>query len=356
MNNLAPNWASPPGDTIKDILGDLKISTGDFFERLGLGRENGEKLLDGTAGIDHSLADQLSITIGASPKFWMNRENQYREDSIRVEESNIERYWMEKLPLKDMVGNKWISPNLRGQNKSSACLKYFGVNTFTELAQKYDNTLHTVAFRISESFDSNPESIITWLRQGEIQSEELNLVQFDVHKLNSSLPEVRKLTTEPFLHIFLPKLKEIFSKCGVVLAISPTPKGCSASGAVYFLDDGRAVILLSVRYLSDDHFWFTLFHECAHLILHQNQGLMLEGVSSVTADLENEANSFAENILVPAKYKDELNSLTMKNLRGILKFAKKVGISKGIIIGQLQHKGIISYRTLNRLKTRYRWT
>ncbi|MFX9089566.1 ImmA/IrrE family metallo-endopeptidase, partial [Acinetobacter baumannii] len=33
----------------------------------------------------------------------------------------------------------------------------------------------------------------------------------------------------------------------------------------------KAMVLLSFRHLSDDHFWFTLFHEFAHLLLHNNQ-------------------------------------------------------------------------------------
>jgi HTH-type transcriptional regulator / antitoxin HigA len=35
--------------------------------------------------------------------------------------------------------------------------------------------------------------------------------------------------------------------------------------------------MLSFRYKTNDHFWFSLFHELAHLLLHGKKSLFLEG-------------------------------------------------------------------------------
>ena len=66
------------------------------------------------------------------------------------------------------------------------------------------------------------------------------------------------------------------------------------------------MILLSFRYLSDDQFWFTFFHEAGHLVLHNKKALFLEDGSDVTSKEEDDANDFAERILIPSDSREEL--------------------------------------------------
>ena len=46
--------------------------------------------------------------------------------------------------------------------------------------------------------------------------------------------------------------------------------------AAKLLSDDQAWIQMSFRFLTDDHFWFTFFHEVGHLILHPNQEFVEE--------------------------------------------------------------------------------
>ncbi len=356
MSNFYPNWASPPSDTIKDILSRLGISIEDFFNEVNLSDEEGVKLLDGTLVIDKKLADLLSRTLGSTPSFWLERDSQYRDDSIRIQEVEYEGLWMNKLPLEDLVKYRWIEPNLKQSQKRQACLEYFGVKSFTDLSRKYEDQLNAVAFRSSESFDVVPEAVVAWLRQGEKQVFDQTLNKWNKKKFKKAIYEARSLTMESDPKVFIPRVRSLFSECGVAIAVAPTPKGCPVSGAVYFFSPDKAVILLSFRYLSDDHFWFTLFHECGHLLLHENSQLFLEGEPLIEeSKKEKEANEFSARFLIPEEFESELIKLTDRNLRGILKFSRKVGVSRGIIVGQLQHRGIISHKKLNRLKVRYRW-
>jgi Zn-dependent peptidase ImmA (M78 family) len=107
--------------------------------------------------------------------------------------------------------------------------------------------------------------------------------------------------------------------------------------------------------LTDDQFWFSFFHEAAHLILHRERRLFLEGIPEEHLQEENEANEFAASILVPPVARAEMMSLP-KDLKVILKFAKQIGVSAGIVLGQLQHAGRIPHGHFSRLKTRYKWT
>ena len=116
------------------------------------------------------------------------------------------------------------------------------------------------------------------------------------------------------------------------------------------------MILLSSRYLSDDQFWFTFFHEAAHLILHADQDLFLEGLEERRDRLEQEANDFAANVIVPPQHLPFLLTLRASDPLGVVRFATQIGVAPGLVVGQLQHRGLVRQNQLNSLKRRYVWT
>ena len=121
-----------------------------------------------------------------------------------------------------------------------------------------------------------------------------------------------------------------------------------------FVSEKKALILLSFRHLSDDHFWFSFFHECGHLLLHPHNMVIVEGESPEDDEMEKEANQFSEDVLIPAPWKQLLQELK-PNREAIVRFAVRAGVSPGIVVGQLQHRGRIGHNFLNYLKRRYVW-
>jgi Zn-dependent peptidase ImmA (M78 family) len=112
--------------------------------------------------------------------------------------------------------------------------------------------------------------------------------------------------------------------------------------------------MLSFRYLSDDHFWFTFFHEAGHLVLHDMNSLFLEGEDRISTKEEGEANEFSAAVLIPAEFRADLMTLRGEG-REVIRFARRVGVSPGVIVGQLQHLGRVRRNQLNRLKRRFVW-
>jgi Zn-dependent peptidase ImmA (M78 family) len=121
------------------------------------------------------------------------------------------------------------------------------------------------------------------------------------------------------------------------------------------LPGGIAAIALSFRHLTDDHFWFTFFHEAAHLLLHRDGRPRVDTERQPESNEEVEADRFSAEILIPVEHRAELASIAL-NWRAITRFALRVGVSPGIILGQLQHDGRIAYDRLNWLKRRYTWS
>lgn len=114
------------------------------------------------------------------------------------------------------------------------------------------------------------------------------------------------------------------------------------------------MVILSFRYLSDDHFWFTFFHELGHLLLHKSSLTFVDGEPGISGDVEAEANAFAANVLIPQDRVDELMDLAPRS-KPIMRFAYSVGVSSGIVVGQLQHRNVINPSQMNGLKRRFSW-
>ncbi len=354
--SFQPNWASPPGETILDFLSENEISIANFSKQMEIKSTYAKKLLKGNEQVTDTIAEKLGSIIGSTKSFWLARESQYRNDLLHLQREKTEKQnWLSEFPIKDMIKFGWISLSKSPSEKETSCLEFFDITKRDEWHEKYHDLLLVTSFRTSSSFDSKPESVITWLRQGEIEANEIKCKHWNPSKFKKTLNRIRTLTRTKEPSVFLPKIIESFAECGVAVVVAPTPTKCTASGATYFSSPNKALLLLSFRHMFDDHFWFSLFHEAGHLLLHGNKRLFLENVDNSNSREEHEANAFSENILIPEEFQSELKMLRANQWKEIIRFAKKVGVSAGIIVGQLQHFGIINHKQLNKLKTRYKW-
>lgn len=355
---FSPDWVSPPGETIVEILHERGLNKTEFIDRIGLEKQECNDLLAGRASITLTLARSLSDTLGASVEFWMARDLQYRESIERFQSEH--RDWLDRLPFNDMLELGWISSPTNDSEKAAECLRFFNVSSVPEWREVYGQEAISAAFRTSDAFEANSEAVAAWLRQGERVAAEEQCENWDRAKFEKSLSEIRNLTQTKQPSRFLPELRSICAACGVAIAIVRTPEGCHASGAARFLSDDKAVVILSFRHLSDDHFWFTFFHEAAHLIKHTDLDPFIDDDQSLypnssVHEIEREANHFAELTLIPPEHRATFKDLPA-NHRKVVRFAIQIGISPGIVVGQMQHHGIIPFNYLNRLKRRYEWT
>jgi plasmid maintenance system antidote protein VapI/Zn-dependent peptidase ImmA (M78 family) len=351
-----PDWLSAPGGTILDVIEERDMSSKELARLLGYSLERTEKLIAGKETITRDVAALLAEHVGGSEKFWLSRENNYRNEVARLQRSGnlaAAKAWLDELPLRDMRQFGWIPSHNRVEDNVAACLEYFRVSNVQEWRKKYSQFLSLVSFRTSPTHKSEPGSIIAWLRYGEIKSDSIASRGWSAAGFERSLIGMRRLTRKKDPSIFIPELRKLCAENGVALVIARGPAGCRASGATRFLNNKKAMILLSFRYLSDDQFWFTFFHEAGHLLMHGDKALFLEDGSDVSLKEEHEANLFAQNILIPPEARAEFLSLRPSK-DSVMKFAVKIGISRGIVVGQLQHHGRLEPSQLNSLKRRYR--
>lgn len=74
-----PDWVSPPGSTVLDIIEEQKISKKDFRRVMGMTHKQMNKLLKGYMPITPEIAVKLAGMFDTPISFWMNREKRYRE-------------------------------------------------------------------------------------------------------------------------------------------------------------------------------------------------------------------------------------------------------------------------------------
>lgn len=349
-----PDRVTPPGATLADLLEEKQMSQADLARCTGRPQKTISEIISGKAAITPETALQLERVLGTSASFWLVREATFREYLARqAEESSLAEQgpWLRELPLAEMIRFGWVERHASTPDRVRACLNFFGMASVAAWQAHYGDL--PVAFRMSRAAAQNRAAVAAWLRQGEILAAREESGAYDRARFQSTLVNLRALTRETDPRAFMPTLTSQCAAVGVSVVLLPTPRGCPASGATRWIGPDKALIQLSLRYKSNDHLWFTFFHEAAHILLHGKRMLFLEG-AGIAGDEEAEANRFAEDLLIPRARRVELGTLGYKADR-IEAFSADIGIAPGIVVGRLQNDGLLPRTHLNRLKIQYRW-
>lgn len=352
--DFSPAWASPPGETVRQLAIKKNLQSQDLAEALKITQAGLEQFFNGDLPITAARAKGLAALAGASERFWLTRETQYRRDIQALHEDS--RQWIASLPLADMARYGWLKAATSTGEKLQHALEFFEVDTVDEWRDIWlSERTGLTAYRTSPVFAAQSASVAAWLRQGEVSADKLSVATWSRDCFEHLLPSLKALTRVYEPSKFIPQLQQLCAECGVAVVIVRAPKGCPASGATR-VKNGRAILQLSARYLRDDSFWFTFFHEAGHLILHENK-FLLEWSDQRELDMsaESEADDFASKVLIPPSQMGALRSLPHE-YRSIMRFARNLNISPGIVVGQLQHLGLVRQDKLNFLKKRYTWT
>jgi hypothetical protein len=215
-------------------------------------------------------------------------------------------------------------------------------------------------------FEARSEAVAAWVREAEIVASQVPLAEFDEGQLRGSLDELRGLTREN-TQAGLGQAQLICSKAGVAVVLVPELPNTRISGCARWLSDTHAMVGLTIRYKWDDQLWFTFFHEVGHILLHREvRSFVVDNaadhmgddvVDSDMARYEQEADRFAADTLIPPAALAEFLRVHGKTLTNdeIHQFAEAVGVGPGIVIGRLQHDGVIKHWQGNDLKQQLEW-
>ena len=356
--SFQPNYAVPPGETLKETLETIGMSQAELAERTGRPKKTINEIIMGKAAITSETALQLERVLGIPASFWNNLERNYQERLARLREDHYlekQTNWLKGFPLAAMVKMGWVSKEDNPIKRVRDLLNFFGVAGVNEWKAIWENP--QAAYRNSKAFQSNPAAVAAWLRRGEIEGQKVDCQSFQPRSFQSALQKIRSLAQKG-TEVFEPAMKDLCAGSGVAVVFIPELPGTRLYGATRWLNPSKALIQLSLRGKSDDHLWFTFFHEAGHILLHGKKEIYIEAQSNGRQEIERiskekEADLFAQEILIPKEtYKNFITGNDFSPDR-ILRFAEQIGICPGIIVGRLQHDNFISFSQGNKLKNRF---
>ena len=224
-------------------------------------------------------------------------------------------------------------------------LKFFGVSSVDACRGLWDSP--AVASRRTRCFETCSGPASAWIRLGELQARKIECAPFDRRRFRSALQVARSLTVKEPVQ-FLGELRDISAEAGVALVLVPEIKKVPWYGATKWLLPHKAMILLSLRYKTEDQFWFSFFHEAVH-VLHDGKKDLCINEDGAIDPREIRANEFASDILIPKARNAEVAQL--KSKAAVVDLAAKLGISPGIVVGRFQRL-TGKWDTFNDLKRR----
>ena len=351
---FAPNWASPPGDTLSDLLDERGITQKELSIKLGRSDKNLSQIVNGKAPITPDLALDLERVLGTPAHFWNSREARYREWLTRqsiAEPAEDDLAWARSFPYARMAQHGWIPAATNAREKFFNLLKFFGVVDRSAFIA-WQATLSPMYRRSAASNLAKDNLIAAWLRQGEIEAADVETGQYSEKDFEAAVLEARKLTCQT-PDEFDSILRKLFADAGVALLFIPELPSMGVSGATRWLGS-KAVIQITLLYKTNDHFWFTIFHESCHILKHQKRAVFLETPGNTSVE-EAEANEFAANLLIPPTAFREFIAERSFDGPSVRNFAESLGISPGIVVGRLQKERLIDWSALNNLKIRFQW-
>jgi HTH-type transcriptional regulator/antitoxin HigA len=301
--------------------------------------------LSGARRPNRDLADGLARALGDAPEDWLRLGA--------------------RLPAGDAVTSPWVQAVSDYRPETLKVLRERGLVTARrnqqerlalELGEFFRCEPGSVAELVPASFKQSTahpaarDAVDVWLRladqQAEFVAELEGVPSIDGSALRELLPELLKVGDRQPPE-YLPEVKEKLADVGVVLVFQPDVPGTRLSGASWPTGEGHGVLATTLRYRTDDWFWWTLFHECAHLLL--GHGLVLDSVDAedYRTGEEEAADELARELLLAPGWDDGLTKVSKDRVSAK---AKQLGVPAGVVVGQLQKRRGLQQHHLRQLK------
>ena len=195
--------------------------------------------------------------------------------------------------------------------------------------------------------EKGDRALVALAQRARIVARDIDTGAIDLKGLRGALDEIRGMT-DMDAPSFCPALIALLSRYGVALVLIPHIGRSFLNGAT-FLEGKKIVMGLTDRGAYADIFWFSLFHEIAHIL--EKHIYRRDGTSD---EDEARADAFARDALIAPSDFDRLMSRTERSfsenaLRGL---AERIGVGVGVLVGRLQNDGKIPRDRFNALRQR----
>lgn len=222
-----------------------------------------------------------------------------------------------EFPYSEMAKFGWVPETRKAKEKVINLMKYFEVVELSLLGSEQITRIACRRLAITEKSDL---ALMAWAQEAKIKARDIQTAPVNIKGLISAMPELRTMTVlKP--KEFCPQIKKYLADCGIALVFLPHLKGSFLQGAS-FMDGNKIVVGLTARGKDADKFWFSLFHELAHIALG-HAGLS----NGISEEDEKAADKWSGDILIPYEEFEAFRIDRDYSERSVLQFAKAQGIA-----------------------------
>ena len=355
VNGLSLDLLVHPGETIKEVLEEKKMSQEELAIRTEYSPKHISEVVRGKKDISSEFANRLEYALGIPASFWMNLQSNYDKEVFEINSlSNIEEKELNILKdLKDVIkfceNTEIIECNSKKEITVLNMRKFLNLNNLCSIPSL---SIQQAAFRGSKANKVNVYVLYAWQKLCEYFTNKIKITNsYDIEKLKTKYEDIKRTMFLPANDMVV-ELKNIFAECGIAFEVVQHFTGAPVQGFIQ-KRNGKVVLCMTIRQSFSDIFWFTLFHEIGHLTNDDfaNQYIDYQFIES---EEERNADKFARNELIN---EEEYKKFVGKNdfsIESINKFADKQGVTPTIVIGRIQND-TNNYSFMSKYKVKYKW-
>ena len=341
----------PPGEFLKEELEARGWSQVELAEILDRPPRLVNEIISGKRAMTPETAKGLGEAFGTSPQLWMNLESQYQLSRVSVAEDSIARkaHLYDRFPVREMIRRGWIQASNNVEVLEQQFMRYFGLMNIE------DEPAFAHAAR-KRHYDSTSMLQLCWMYRAKALAPAVLARRYKESNLERLFEELRNRLE------FVESVREVpalLAGAGIRLVIVEALPGAQIDGACFWLNKGaEPVVVLSLLYDRVDNFWHNLWHELDHVAHGEGKSEPILD-SSISAqqttldqlgdipDMEIRANTAAAESSIP---KEEMDGFIARinpffSDEAIVGFAKRLKIHPGIVVGQLQRRGLVGWGT-----------
>lgn len=344
----SPDWAVHPGEYLEEHLDVRGWTQAEFVRLSGLNKKLVSDIINQKNPVSPDTAVVLERVLGVKAYIWTGLQSDWDLFQARRRKSKVApeaRAWIRRFPLKELRRADVLKDTDDEEQALDGLLSFIGIGE----PSAYEARLQSVSVHHRQAKgDISHDHVFCWLLLGEHHARQRNIPPFDAGKFKKAVAEMRQMTCDQ-PEEFSPKMIDLCQAAGVALVFEPALSQTKLYGSARWLDGERALIQMSLRMKKNDHFWWTFFHECAHLLLHKGKNFA-DDKPGDGDQFEKEANAWAEEILVGRERLARFIATRPQSRQQVLRFAQSIDLHPGIVVGMLQHHRVLEFRHLNDLK------
>ena len=342
-----PAQIFPPGEFIQEELESRGWTQEELAEIMGRPRRLVNELVAGKKAITPETARDLGAAFGTGAELWMNLESVYRLSLIEADSSLVAR--RSKLyglaPVKDMMRRNWIKATDNIDALEDELKQFFDAPSLDAIPEK------RFTARMSATYGVKTPEQRAWVSRVRSLGKTITAAKFNRQVFCRELPNIRQLIGH---EADVRRIPKVLADIGVRLVVVEQLPHSKMDGITTWLNEEAPVIGVTVRYDRIDCLWFTLFHEMIHVkygdALSVDEDLVGEDCKPTAEKPEEEqrADREAADLLVPNEELDRfiLRVRPLYYRTKITQFANRIRVHPGIIVGQLQRRGELTYAEL----------